>query len=449
MVASSASVQRRRGHPAQFVVGGFAATVAVGTGLLMLPLAAADGRSTGFVDALFTAVSAVCVTGLTVVDTETYWSTTGQVIILALIQVGGIGIMTFASILALLLARRLDLRTRLTAAAETKSTGIGDIRRLVLGIVRTSVMIEAVVAVLLAVRFAVGYDASPGRAAWWGVFHAVSAFNNAGFALWSDNLVQFVDDPWICLPIAVAVILGGLGFPVLLEIRRELRPRRWSLHTRITMSATTVLLLGGTVFITASEWGNPGTLGAMSGPDRLLAGFFHAVMPRTAGFNSLDMGAMSEGTLLGTSVLMFIGGGSAGTAGGIKVTTFVLLLFVIVAEVRGDRHVNAFDRRLDPRVIRQAVTVALLSMGSVVVATIVLLQTTSFATADVLFESVSAFATVGLSTGITADLPPSAHLLLSGLMFLGRVGPITLVSALALRERKRMYTLPEGRPLIG
>ncbi len=303
---------------------------------------------------------------------------------------------------------------------------------------------------MLALRFWAAYDVSPGRAAYLGVFHSVSAFNNAGFALWPDSLVRFATDPWICLPIAASVIVGGIGFPVILELRKRLRtPRAWSMHTKMTLWATGVLLVLGTVLITANEWRNPATLGQLDAPGRLLAGFFQAVMPRTAGFNSVDTGAMYEGSLLVTVVLMFIGGGSAGTAGGIKVTTFVLLFFVIWAEVRGERDVQAFERRIGERVVRQALTVALLSVGLVVTATVVLVELTRMSTHLVLFEVVSAFATVGLSTGITADVGTAGHLVLTVLMFVGRLGPITLVSALALRERQRLYHHPEGRPLIG
>ena len=437
-------------HPAQVVVFGFAVAVLVGTLLLMLPVARTGTEWTDPVTALFTATSAVCVTGLVVVDTGSYFSTFGEVTILALIQVGGLGTMTLASLLGLAISRRLGLRARMTAAAETKAVGLGDVRSVVVGVARTSLVVEAAVAVVLGLRFWLAYDYSLGRAAYLGVFHSVSAFNNAGFALWSDSLVGFVTDPWICLPIAFSVILGGIGFPVILEVRRHLRtPRRWSMHTKMTLWATAVLLLLGTVVITANEWRNPATLGQLDTPGRLLAGFFQAVMPRTAGFNSVDTGAQYEGTLLVTVVLMFIGGGSAGTAGGIKVTTFVLLFFVIWAEVRGERDVQAFERRIGDRVVRQALTVALLSVGLVVAATVVMVELTRMATHVVLFEVVSAFATVGLSTGVTADLGTAGHLILVGLMFVGRLGPITLVSALALRERQRLYHHPEGRPLIG
>ncbi len=397
------------------VVGGFGLAVLVGTLLLMLPVAQTGIDWTDPVTALFTATSAVCVTGLVVVDTGTYWSTFGEVVILALIQVGGLGTMTLASLLGLAISRKLGLRARVTAATETKAVGLGDVRGVVLGVARTSLVVELAVAVVLALRFWAAYDVSPGRAAYLGVFHSVSAFNNAGFALWPDSLVRFATDPWICLPIAASVIVGGIGFPVILELRKRLRtPRAWSMHTKMTLWATAVLLVLGTLVNTANEWRNPATLGQLDTPGRLLAGFFQAVMPRTAGFNSVDTGAMLEGSLLVTVVLMFIGGGSAGTAGGIKVTTFVLLLLVIWAEVRGERDVQAFDRRIGERVVRQALTIALLSV-----------------------------------TGITADVGTAGHLVLAVLMFVGRLGPITLVSALALRERQRLYHHPEGRPLIG
>ena len=432
------------------VVGGFGLAVLVGTLLLMLPVAQTGIDWTDPVTALFTATSAVCVTGLVVVDTGTYWSTFGEVVILALIQVGGLGTMTLASLLGLAISRKLGLRARVTAATETKAVGLGDVRGVVLGVARTSLVVEVAVAVVLALRFWAAYDVSPGRAAYLGVFHSVSAFNNAGFALWPDSLVRFATDPWICLPIAASVIVGGIGFPVILELRKRLRtPRAWSMHTKMTLWATAVLLVLGTLVITANEWRNPATLGQFDTPGRLLAGFFQAVMPRTAGFNSVDTGAMLEGSLLVTVVLMFIGGGSAGTAGGIKVTTFVLLLVVIWAEVRGERDVQAFDRRIGERVVRQALTIALLSVGLVTAATVVLVEITRMSTHLVLFEVVSAFATVGLSTGITAEVGTAGHLVLTLLMFVGRLGPITLVSALALRERQRLYHHPEGRPLIG
>ncbi|NJP35508.1 TrkH family potassium uptake protein [Micromonospora thermarum] len=449
-VAVTGYVSKASRHPARLVVLGFATAVVAGSGLLSLPLATESGGGAGLITAVFTATSAVCVTGLVIVDTGTFWSPFGEVVILGLIQVGGFGIMTSASLLGLLIARRLRVRLQLGTQAETKALGVGDLRRVVFGVVRISLLVEAVVAVLLSWRFAEGYGHSWGRAAYLGLFHAVSAFNNAGFSLYADSLIGFVDDPLICLPIVAAVIIGGLGFPVLFELRRAWRaPKRWSVHTKITLGVSAALLLGGWLGVSAAEWTNPGTLGPLGWGGKLLAGFTHAVMPRTAGFNSLDVAEMNDVTLLVNDALMFIGGGSAGTAGGIKVTTFALLGFVILAEIRGEPSVHALGRRLPTGVQRQALTIALLSVALVATSTLALMALTPFSLDQVLFEATSAFATVGLSTGITAQVGTAGHAILILLMFIGRLGPITAAVALALRERTRRYELPEERPIVG
>ncbi|OLT53430.1 ATPase [Cellulosimicrobium sp. CUA-896] len=437
------------GRPGRLVVGGFAATVAVGTVLLLLPVSA-TGRAPTLVEALFTATSAVCVTGLAVVDTGTFWSPFGQVVVLTLIQLGGFGVMTAASLLGLLLSRRLDLRTRLVAAASTRSIGLGDVRSVLVGVVRVTALVEGTVALVVAARLVVGYDVAPGTALWHGVFHAVSAFNNAGFALHPDSLMGFVGDPWVCVPLCVAVVLGGIGFPVLFELyRRRVRPSRWSLHSKLTVVTTGTLLAGGTLFFLITEWANPRTLGGLGVGERVLAAVTQSVMARTAGFNSLDTSEMNSGTWLGTDVLMFVGGGSAGTAGGIKVVTFAVLAFVIWSELRGDPDVTAFDRRVSPATQRQAVSVALLGVAAVLAPTLVITATSPFGLDRVLFEVTSAFSTTGLSTGITADLAAPHQLLLVGLMFLGRLGPITLGTALALRARPRLFRRPESAAVIG
>ncbi|AEG44460.1 TrkH family potassium uptake protein [Isoptericola variabilis] len=451
---SPASLRRR---PAQLVTLGFVGAIAVGTLLLSLPVASTGRRAT-FVEALFTTTSAVCVTGLVVVDTETFWTPFGQVVILALIQVGGFGVMTVASLLGVLLTRRLGLSTRLVAAESTHTVGLGDVRRVLLGALRLTVVAEALVASVVAARLMVSYDESPAHAAWSGAFHAVSAFNNAGFSLYSDSLVRFVADPWVCLPICAAVIVGGLGFPVLLELWRLhrsgdghlLRPRWWSIHSRITVGTTAVLLTVGTLVFLLAEWGNPRTFGPLDVPGKLLAAFTQAVMPRTAGFNSVPTSELNNGTWFFTDILMFIGAGSAGTGGGIKVGTFAALAFVIWSELRGDPDVEVFDRRLAVTTQRQALTVALLGVAAVVVPTFVMtVTTTTFALDAILFEVVSAFSTTGLSTGITASLPAWDQLILVVLMFVGRLGPITLGTSLALRERRRLYRRPESAMIIG
>ena len=437
-------------HPAQVVVTGFAGAVAVGTALLLLPVSRSETAGASVVDALFTATSAVCVTGLITVDTPVYWSGFGQVVIAGLIQVGGFGIMALATLLSLLVSNKVGIRNRLNAAAEVKSLGLSDVRRVLVGVARTSLIFEAVGALVLAARFATAYDEPAGRALWLGAFHAVSAFNNAGFALFSDNMIGFSTDPVISAALCVLVISGGLGFPVLFELRRAWRtPRRWTLHTKIVMAMTGLLLFLGTAMFLLLEWSNPKTLGPMSAAGKAVAGFFQGVQPRTAGFNSINTGDLNPETLLGTDVLMFIGGGSAGTAGGIKVTTFAVLLFVIVTEVRGDESVTAFSRRIPREIQRQALSVALLAVAVVVAGTGLLLQLTEFTLDQVLFEVVSAFSTVGLSTGITAQVGTAGQLLLTALMFLGRLGPITLAAALALRTKPRLYDLPYERPIIG
>ncbi|MDG4798440.1 TrkH family potassium uptake protein [Micromonospora sp. WMMD1082] len=437
-------------HPAQVIAAGFAAAVAVGTGLLSLPVATRSGQRAEVVDALFTATSAVCVTGLITVDTGSYWSGFGQAVILLLIQVGGLGIMTLATLFTVLVSRRLGLRARFLAQAETKSLNLSDVRGVVRRIVVFSLISEAVVAVLLTVRLATTYEQPFVSALYDGVFHAISAFNNAGFSTRADSLMGYVADPWITLTVATAVILGGLGFPVVFELTRTWRrPAFWSVTTRITLVLTVVLLTAGTLVFTIAEYSNPATFGPLDGPQKLLAGFFASTMTRTAGFNSVDIGAMRPESLLASDVLMFIGGGSAGTAGGIKVTTFGLLAFVLWSEMRGETHVNVGHRRIPTSNQRQALAVVLLSAGAVVVATFILLAITPYRLDVVLFEVVSAFGTVGLSTGITGNLPPQADILLVMLMFAGRIGPLTLASALALRDRNRRFELPEERTIVG
>jgi trk system potassium uptake protein TrkH len=428
----------------------FLLAIALGTGLLMLPAARAGEGGAPFLTALFTATSAVCVTGLIVQDTPTYWSGFGQVVILVLIQVGGFGIMSGATLLGLLVTRRLRLSTRLVAQAETRSLALGDVIGVLRLVLLVTVGVELATAAILTLRLRHAYQEPWADAAWNGLFQAISAFNNAGFSTYSDNLMSFALDPLVLGPIMAAVILGGIGFPVLHDLRRNgRRAGKWSLHTKITLLGTALLLLGGTAAILAYEWSNPATFGPLDPAGKLLGAVFHSVMTRTAGFNSLDVGKMQPETLAVSYGLMMIGGGSAGTAGGIKVTTFLVLGFVVWAEIRGEPDVSAFGRRISRDVQRQALTVVLLAVGLVGSATLLLLTVSDVALDEVLFEAISAFATVGLSTGITADLPPAGQVILVVLMFLGRVGTITVATGLALRSRQRPYRYPEERPIVG
>ncbi|WIV42629.1 TrkH family potassium uptake protein [Glutamicibacter nicotianae] len=436
--------------PARAVAFAFAGAILVGGLLLSSPAANTQGVFTSLVDGIFTATSAVCVTGLTVLDTATHYTLFGKLVILILIQAGGLGLMLIASLLSMLVIGRIGYLTRLSTQRESSAVSGEDVRTAALMIIKLSLAIESVVAAILAIRFGLAYGDDPAGAIWHGAFHAVSAFNNAGFALYSNNLMDFVADPWLCIPISLAIILGGLGFPVLVQLRQHWRNTlKLSMNTRLVLLMTALLLVGGTIFITAMEWTNPKTLGELEPAQRILAGFFQSVQTRTAGFNSIDIGAMHPASWLGMDVLMFIGGGPAGTAGGIKITTAAILLFIIMTELRGETAVNVLGKRLSRSVHRQAITVALLGVAAVFAGTMGLLLLTNYSLDRCLFEATSAFGTVGLSTGITPDLPDPAKGILIALMYLGRVGVLSLGSALALRDRKALYELPKERPSIG
>jgi trk system potassium uptake protein TrkH len=435
-------------NPAQLVVGGFITLILIGTLLLRLPFAVDPGAiDLGWRDALFTSTSATTVTGLGTVDISTF-SLFGELVILVLIQIGGFGIMTIGSVLALVALRRVGLRQRMLARAELGTVHIGEIRHLILRIAQITLVAEAAVAVALFVPFALEDGTGVVPAAYQGGFTAVSAFNNAGISLSPDSLVPFVGNPLVVLPVTAAFILGGLGFPVILDVLRPPR-RRWSLHTRITLLVTALLLAIGPLAVIAFEWTNPGTLGPLDFWDKVQAAWFQGVTPRTAGFNTVDIGAMEEPTLLITIGLMFVGAGSASTSGGIKVTTIAVLSLAMWSQVRGDSDVTVFSRRLPVPVIRQAMTVLLLSIGLVSVSGIALTAMSSIEFTNTLFEATSAFGTVGLSTGITDALPSAGQLLLVALMLVGRVGPATMVTALALRQRSRAYRFAEEQPIIG
>jgi potassium uptake TrkH family protein len=437
------------------VVGAFTSVILFGTLLLALPIAADDGETVPVEDALFMSTSAVTVTGLASIDIGEF-SLFGEIVIMLLIQVGGFGIMTIGSVLAIVASSRMGLKQRMLAQAEIGAVDIGELRHLIVAIAKITVSVEATVAFVLFVRFwQMGYAPGPIQAAWAGLFNSVAAFNNAGFSLTAANLTPYVGDPVVVLTISAGFIVGGLGFPIVVEITRRIRDRgvapaaRWSLHTKVTLLTTAALLVIGPVVVMAFEWTNPATLGPLSTFDSVLAGWFQGVTPRTAGFNTIDIGGMNEPTLLVLTTLMFIGAGPASTGGGIKVTTFAVLGFVLWSEVRGSTDMNVFRRRLPTNLIRQALTVALLAIGLVVGATLALMSIEDLSLTPALFEVTSAFGTVGLSTGITTDIGISGQLLLVLVMLAGRVGPVTFVTALALRERVPAFRYPEERPIIG
>lgn len=438
-----------RQSPARLALGVFASVIAVFTALLSIPQATADGTRAPLEDALFTAVSAVCVTGLTTVNTGTYWSFFGQVVILVGIKVGGLGVMTLASLLGIAVSRRIGLTQKLLTATETRSAGLGEVGSLLRVVILTSTALEVLIALVLIPRFLV-LGESTGDAVWHGVFYAVSAFNNAGFVPTAEGLDPFVSDWWICLPVVIGVFIGSLGFPVILNIAQRRRDlRRWSLHTKLTVTTSAALVVLGTVLIAAAEWTNEATFGRLDAPAKVIAALFAGVMPRSGGFSTVDVGEMKESTWLLNDALMFVGGGSASTAGGIKVTTLAVMLLAIYSEARGDRDVESYGRRIPRDTLRLAVAVVFVGATAVLVATLLMLEITGLRLDVVLFEVISAFATCGLSTGITAGLPAEGKYVLSVLMFIGRTGTMSFAAALALRDRRRVIRYPEERPIIG
>ncbi len=437
-------------HPTRAVALAFAAMILLGTLFLSLPAATAGAAPTPVLTAFFTAVSAVCVTGLAVVDTGTHWSFFGQFVVLVLFQVGGFGMMTFATVLGLMVNRSLRLRTRLIMQVETHTVGLGDVSCIARLVLVVTVVVEVVLAIILTTRFMSARTMEWSTALWHGVFHAVSAFNNAGFSLNADSLMRYSSDGWVLAPIMVAIVIGGIGFPVIHDMRARIGdPRHWSLHTKLTLVGSAVLLGGGMILLLAFEWHNPRTLGPMSFADKLLSAAFASVSARTAGFNSLDIAALKHESWALHYLLMFVGGGSAGTAGGVKVGTFLVLCMLVYAEIRGRRDSEAFGRRVSAVAQRQAITVLVLSSSMVVFGTLFILRDTDIATDKVIFEVISAFGTVGLSTGITGDLPPASQLMLTVLMYVGRVGTITLAASLALGQAQAPYRYPEEHPIVG
>jgi trk system potassium uptake protein TrkH len=443
------AARRAYRHPALVFVYWFAVIIVVGAIVLSLPVASAAGHQTPVLDALFTATSAVCVTGLVVVDTGTYWSTFGQTVILLLIQLGGFGFMTSSTVLLLLLRREATLRERILLREALGGVGLGSVLHLASRIVVFTLIAEGTGAIILATAFASAVD--PPQALWWGVFHAVSAFNNAGFDLVGGfrSLMPFNQRPEIVLTVACLIIGGGISYTVVEDLLRRHRFVRLTLDSKLVLVTALTLVVLGTVAVLFTERANPATLGAMSVGPRLLNAFFTSVTPRSAGFNTLDTAAMTESGLFVLIALMFIGGAAGSTAGGIKLQTFSLLLFAIVTSVRGGSEVEAFGRRVPGGYVLRAIAVALLALALVFVVSFALTLTEQSRFFSLVFESFSALGTVGLSTGITPDLSPTGRAILSLTMFAGRLGPLTLVLALAARERHTTYRWPEEGVKIG
>lgn len=430
--------RRRRPIPPPIaVVVGFAGLIAAGTVLLALPFASTSGAWTSPVTAFFTSTSAVCVTGLVVVDTATHWSPFGQLVIYWLIQLGGFGIATSSTLLLVLaIGRRTGLRDRLLVAESTGLADLGSIVPLLRRVALFTIAAQAIGATVLFVnRLAAGAD--PLSGAWWSVFHAASALNNAGFDVTGDfrSLTGYAEDPVVLGTIGCLIVVGGLGYAILADVGAKGRWRRMALETKIVLASSLVLLVGGAVFVGLAEWSNPATLGNLPPGSRILNATFVSVTARTAGFNSVDTVLLLPHTLFLVMGLMFVGGASGSTAGGIKVNSVGVILVAVTSVARGSPSATAFGRRIPHEVVYRALAVA--TLGAVIVfgGTLAVEVTTDRELVSVLFEAVSAFGTVGLSMGVTPGLPDSALVVLAFVMFAGRLGPLTLVLALAARAR--------------
>lgn len=437
-----------RNSPARLVVMVFAGIIFVMTLLLCLPISTTTGKPAPLVDALFTATSAVCVTGLTVVNTASYWSFFGQVVIMLGIHIGGLGVMTLASILALAVSRHIGLTQRMLAAIE-KTASLGKVGALIRTVIVTSFTCEAIIFIALLPRF-LTLNESVGSAIWHALFQSISIFNNAGLINLPEGVDAHLGDWWMITPVILGTFLGALGFPVVLDVKENWRsPHKLSLHSKLTITTYLAVWLFTAVVIACSEWNNRGTFGSMTTSESLQTSILFGVNSRSSGISTIDVGQMTRGSWFLLDVLMFIGGGSASTAGGIKVSTLAVMILAIMAEARGDRDVEAFHRRIPPSVVRLSVAVTGLGAIMVVTAVFFLLSVTDYSMDVIGFEVISAFATVGLSTGITPDLPDIGKYSLVLLMFAGRTGTMTVAAALALRERRRVIRMPEERPIIG
>ncbi|MEO0463334.1 MAG: potassium transporter TrkG [Pseudomonadota bacterium] len=420
-------------NPVRLVPLLYLIAITIGTLALWLPFARMGFQGAPLTTALFTSVSAVAVTGLIIEDTPVYWSFFGQIVILVLIQIGGLGTKTAATFFALILGRGFVLRRTVERQIEEEQLSLSDAGFAIKLILLITLVVEILVAAILTAQFHIGHAMPLDSALWHGVFHSVSAFNNAGFSTFSDSLMGYQLDWLILGPVMIAVVIGSLGFPVLQDMLKCGRTlSQWTLHSRITLIGTAILFALGFVVILIAETDNLQTLGAMDWSERVLNALFHSAMPRTAGFNSVDVGLLRDETVLFHYLLMFIGGGSAGTAGGIKITTIVVLLAILYYVVRGKGDPELDGRSISASLAHQAVTVIMFALFAILLAAFYLAVRTPHSLDDILFECISAFSTVGLSRGITGGLPVDAQLVIVALMFIGRVGTITAATWLAM-----------------
>ncbi len=448
--------------PARFAVLIFVSLILLFTALYSLPAASADGRVTPLADAVFTAVSTICVTGLTTVDMYAHWSPFGHVVTYVGVNVGALGVLTLASILGMVISKRLGLRAKLIAAGDSnplrahggpvnegQTVRLGEVGQLLATVALSTLVIEAILAILLYPSLLwAGVD--PLTALWEAPYYAAMSFTNTGFTPNEGGLAPFADDYFLLLLLMTGVFLGSIGFPVIYTLwRHQWHVRRWSLHAKLTLITTTTLFFAGAAVFLLLEHSNPRTFGSMNAWDTTFQSFFVSAMTRSGGFSVVEMDDFYGSSLVVGAMLMFVGGGSASTAGGIKVTTLAVLALAVWSEAKGRQSVQVFGRRIPSDVQRVALSVVAWGATIVALSTITIGQITHAPVENVLFDVISGFATVGLSTGLTSELPDPAIYVMALTMFMGRVGTVTLAAAVAATSRSQLYSLPVERPIVG
>ena len=432
----------------QILAIGFLSLIIIGGIILSLPISSASGTGTNIIDGFFTSTSAVCVTGLITLDTATHWNYFGKTVIIILIQIGGLGFMSFTTLFALILKKKIRLRERLVLQEAMNTFGIQGLVRLMRYILIFTFSIEFMGSFLYATQFVPQFGVLKGI--YYSVFASISAFCNAGFDLFGDNLVGYANNKTVILTIAALIVIGGLGFTVWSELYNFKGYKKLSLHSKVVIMITAILLIGGAILMFIFEYNNPNTLKYMSFGDKLTNAFFASATTRTAGFNSVSTADMTLAGKFLTILLMFVGGSPGSTAGGIKTATFGIVVLTLISIIRGREDTEVFKKRISKELVYKAFAVLFIGFGIVVLGTLILAVTEpGFSLEYILYEVTSAFATVGLTLGLTPYLSAIGKIIIIITMYLGRVGPMTVVLALANRKKPSAYKYPEDKILIG
>lgn len=434
-------------NPPAVLAVGFLSLIIIGAILLNLPMASKSGESIGAINALFTASSAVCVTGLIVVNTTDYWSLFGQIVIIILIQMGGLGFMTMATSVALIMGKRIRLKERLVIREQLNQETMGGLVKLTKYVIFVTLLIESIGALFLSFKFIPIYGITEGI--WFSIFHSISAFCNAGFDIIGNSMTPFVGDLWINMTVSILIILGGLGFSVYIDIYRNKKFKHLSVQSKFVLSITSILLIVGTVILFLIEYNNPFTLKELSLSNKILASFFQSTVSRTAGFNSIDISSMIDSSAFLMIILMFIGGSPGSTAGGIKTTTFGTIILTTISTIKGEKDVGVFNRRIGEDVINKSLAIIMIALTWILVVSFILTITEKAVFLDLVFETTSAFATVGLTRGVTPSLTTVGKLLITLTMYIGRVGALTMAFAFGHRRKHKKFREAEGHIIVG